>query len=902
MIVALLLVGSIFYILDQREATIETIPSLVEFEVFNPTQKGKKKTPEERALFDEARLMHEYYRQLNPLTGEVPLEAKIEEVNMSYQAPNTFAGRVPSATYTSRGPSNLGGRTRALAVDISDNTGNTMLAGGVSGGLYRTTDGGATWTKVSANNEIHNVTCIVQDPRAGNQNRWYYGTGESLGNSASFNGAFFFGQGIWESTDSGQTWSQIANTASTQESFDSRFDLVTNLAVNPTNGDVLAALAGRVSRYNGSTWTTELNNPSGSSTFVSDVVYTSTGRAYASFSGNQTSTIAGVWTSATGSGGWTRIAQTNTPPNWSAVGRIVLALAPSNNDILYALYANGNGGAIEADLWRYDNNLLTWTDYSSKLPDEGTTNLAGNDPFAIQGGYDLVVSVKPDDQDFVVIGGTNAYKIADIVNDATFTRIGGYRNELSYALYDSGGGDTHHPDIHALVFNPFNTSVLFTGTDGGIHRTDNINAATVAWNNINNDYRTYQYYHVAMDPLNGSDGVIGGAQDNGTTAGGTTFGLADATTMALILGGDGVAVGISRDNACVPFFEGFQNGTLFRTCPTFTNITPSGSGSQFVTYFYLDPDNNNALYYAGLNTLYRTTASTTVTSGTWTNMGSTSTITGTPTDRIQAMATTRGTYNAATSYLMIGGDRGGIYRLDDPQNAANISSAVDITPAGVTRTFPYICTGIAIHPTNPDIAMVTYANYGVNNIYVTSNATAASPTWTLVERNLASFSIRSAAIAEVAGDVFYYVGTARGLYATTDPTSVDWTIQSPNDIGFAVISSMAYRPSDNKLLIGTHGNGMYEASIFSLSSESFTENGDLNYYPNPVVSDINLVIEDQILANNPKYQVLDLTGKQVLNGSLDNQKVINVDGLSPGLYFVQLAANNQKFTAKFVKK
>ena len=82
--------------------------------------------------------------------------------------------RTTSSTYTSRGPTNLGGRTRAMAVDLSDATSNTILAGGVSSGLFRTTNGGASWTKVSSNGEIHNVTAIAQDPRVGFQNIWYY--------------------------------------------------------------------------------------------------------------------------------------------------------------------------------------------------------------------------------------------------------------------------------------------------------------------------------------------------------------------------------------------------------------------------------------------------------------------------------------------------------------------------------------------------------------------------------------------------------------------------------------------------------------------------------------------------------------------------------------------------------
>jgi len=76
------------------------------------------------------------------------------------------------------------------------------------------------------------------------------------------------------------------------------------------------------------------------------------------------------------------------------VGRIVLGIAPSDSDVVYALYANGNSGAIEADLWRYDVGLNSWTDFSSTLPDEPGGNLGGNDPFAVQGGYDLEVIIR----------------------------------------------------------------------------------------------------------------------------------------------------------------------------------------------------------------------------------------------------------------------------------------------------------------------------------------------------------------------------------------------------------------------------------------------------------------------------------------------------------------------------
>ena len=104
----------------------------------------------------------------------------------------------------------------------------------------------------------------------------------------------------------------------------------------------------------------------------------------------------------------------------------------------------------------------------------------------------------------------------------------------------------HHPDIHALVYDPNNANILFSGTDGGVHKTTDINVDQVAWQNLNNNYITYQFYHIAMDPTTGSNFVMGGAQDNGTKYGGTDVGLADNTTMHHYYGGDAVAVGVAR--------------------------------------------------------------------------------------------------------------------------------------------------------------------------------------------------------------------------------------------------------------------------------------------------------------------------------------------------------------------
>jgi hypothetical protein len=861
--------------------------------------KTKKKTQEERMLFSEERERHEFNMQKNPATGKIPLEEKEKEYLNALVAKQNAANRTTSSTYTSRGPTNLGGRTRAMAVDISDATSNTILAGGISSGLFRTTNGGASWTKVSSNGEIHNVSALAQDPRAGFQNIWYYGTGEWSGNSASL-GSAYRGLGVWKSTDSGVTWTQIAATSSTYESYDSYFDYIMALEVSPLNGDLMIAATGKIYRFDGTTMTIEVEESGGGAGWT-DVAINAAGVVYASIEG--TSPENGIYTSPTGNGSWTRIAQNGTPAAWSGSGRTVLASAPSDNNIIYVLYMN-NGGVFDADLWQYNAGTTTWTNYSSKLPDEVGGDLAGNDPFTAQGGYDLVVSVKPDNANFVVIGGSNAYKITDITNafETQFTRIGGYNNNLSYALYPN-----HHPDIHVLEFDPNNSSILFSGTDGGVHRTDNIAAGSIAWTSLNNNYQTYQFYHVAMDPTSGSNGVIGGAQDNGTNTGGTDLGYGDNTTMSSYYGGDGVAVAFGKRDGGLndQYFYGSQRGNARTNYGGFRSINPVPSGSTqnaFVTYFYLDPDNNDYLYFAGNTTqfgysdLYRTsnaaTITTTIDASNWIDMGDL------PSGaNIGSMATTRGTYSAS-SYLMIGGQNGDVYRLDDPQSKSDLTTAVTMVLPGVSAG-TYV-SGIAIHPTNPDIAMAVMANYGANSIYVTSNATTSSPTWTLAERNLSAHSVRSATITEVGAETIYFVGTARGLYSSADPINVDWDIEGTNEIGFAVISGLVYRPADKRMLIGTHGNGMWETTVENtLSVNDFELANKITLYPNPTQSELNFKTSFNI--NDASYSIIDVTGKTVNKGIISNGKV-DVSKLNSGLYFVNLDVNGVKQTLKFIKK
>lgn len=905
---------------DKRKPTLNLTTKKATYETKESYE--KEEDNENKAIAVEERWKHDFRMQMNPLTGKIPeLEKRKEFESAILQKQNAnFNARAESAII-SRGPSNLGGRTRAFKIDLSDATGNTILAGGVSSGVFRTTNGGQNWVKVSPFDEIHNVTTIAQDPREGFQNIWYYGTGELRGNSATRGGAFFKGNGIWKSVDGGISWEQIPVTDSSFENFDSTFDLITDMEVHPITGELFVATLDAIIRMTDTEVNHEIDVTTGNNSRWTDLEITSTGRVYAAIDARTSQR--GVYTSENGNGNWDRIANNGSPEGWNPARRITLALAPSNENYLYVLYDNGSSTrndpqAIEADIWRYDRSTNSWIDFSSKMPDEPNGDLAGNDPFSHQGSYDLVVSVKPDDENFVVIGGTNAYKISNIETSTMFQRIGGYISETSYGLYNKGGVD-HHPDIHAFAWDPNNPSILYSGTDGGVHRTDNINDADVTWTNINNDYLTYQYYYVTMLNIEGSDIVMGGAQDNGTTIGGLDVGFDNSSEMSVIFGGDGVSVGLAPieedgENNLYRYL-GVQNGPVYRVGPRngTTEITPIDNSipgspeeypSKFVTYFYLDPENPSTLYYASETTVLRLNSAETGNSNSWVEIGALPFQ-----EEVTVYEASKGAYDSESSYLLIGGENGRVYKLNDPINAENFNNASSVTPPGVftgnSNTSGQYVSSLAVHPTNKDIAMVTYSSYGsdIRNIFITFNMTARFPSWIEVENNLESHSVRAAAIAEVNEQTIFYVGTNRGLYRSSDPENENWSLVGGDIMGIPVISNLVYRNSDKKLLIGTHGNGMYEADLnnAALSTNSFNESPvELAVYPNPVIYKLNFASNDVALNDATKYTIYDIRGREIMSGNL-NRKSIDVSSLSSGNYVVKLLEGNKNYSKKFIK-
>jgi photosystem II stability/assembly factor-like uncharacterized protein len=796
----------------------------------------------------------EFKRMRDPVTNRIPDGIQAREMawvkNVPVRQNGLFNNALVANNYIPVGPTQNGGRTRAFAYDVRFNgtSNRVVISGGINGGIFRSTDGGATWTFVHPANEVRSVSSIVQDPRAGFQDTWYAGTGEAIGVSASIPAGFVLGNGLFKSTNNGLTWTKVDGTADDNPTNFTQFDVVNRLAIDPTNGNVYAAIQRRIVRSvdGGANWTEVLIGTLPASTVggFADIMVNNNGtRFYAAITGrNPDRSFVGVWTSPSGNAGsWTRIAGgitlgVDSVAGWRAYdntvaggdfaagwGRVTFALSRSNQNLMYVLYENGRSASAqepEADLFRCDMSTtpFTWTNVSAQLT--ARRNGSTDSYFEAQGGYNLVVGIHPTQPNIVFVGGVNLYRSTDGFSTASNTQfVGG----LSSNTYDDPD-NISHVDYHFLAFDPSNLNRMVTTSDGGLVVTDNAAATRISWRNLNNQYQTIQYYHVGINPTVGSRVYFGGCQDNSTTFRDTDgiFGglLPDSNDHYILVGGDGCQVGMSRRDGAgrQHLFAAAQEGQFFRMrlFPPFDNtlftaVKPAEAGrGEFITYFHLDEDNTDFLYYVSEDSLWRTGQSITVTQSTgWTRMdGVVNFIDG----NIFALATTRGPYSA-NSHLFIGTDNGRVYRLKDPQGASSALPPTDITPTGISPNT--VVSDIAVNPRNQDTMMVVVSNYNTNSIFWTGNATAASPTWQVVEGNIGLPSVRSCAVVAKKSGVEYYVGTTSGLFSTTaiSGTSTNWSRELGGPMNTAIVNSLAYRWQDNVLVVGTHGNGMFAAYI-----------------------------------------------------------------------------------------
>lgn len=348
------------------------------------------------------------------------------------------------------------GRLNTIAF-YKDNT-DTLYVGAPGGGIWKSTDGGASWVSKGDSLPNSGVSDIVIDPS--NPKVIYLATGDFYGsNNRSL--------GVLKSTDGGDSWKTTGLTFTLKQR-----DFVANLLIDPNNTNtVFATTKSNIKRTTdgGVTWK---NVHTDKDVVFSTIQYKmgSDSTLYA------TSDWGSLYKSVDNGTKWKIVSN---PSDF----RIALAQTPKNPNILLLLDSRG-GVKKSIDGGNKWDSLSTIKDYNSQL------------------GYNMVISISPIDEKLVLAGGINGYRSKD--GGATWeTYLDGYWGEGTPYFYV-------HSDHHEIAFVP-KTNKVFSLNDGGIFKGDA--SSDTAWKDLSAGLSITQYYNVSGTPKNESK-LIAGSQDN----------------------------------------------------------------------------------------------------------------------------------------------------------------------------------------------------------------------------------------------------------------------------------------------------------------------------------------------------------------------------------------------------
>ncbi len=316
---------------------------------------------------------------------------KLEQLKAAQKNRLIYAqARRNALNFVERGPGNVPGRTRALLVLPSDPAMNSWIAGAVGGGLWSTTNAGASWTNLTP--ELPSLAVSTMVISASDPNTMYVGTGESF---AGLSGAR--GDGVFKSMDGGLTWSQLTSTASNND-----FQNVNRIIVHPTDPDILLVCTSNdpnFSSFNSGI----LKSTDGGTSWVR--VFTGSRRVQQLVASPDSFNVlyatlnnGGVFKSTNQGDTWFS-SSTGMIPD----GRVEIAIAPSNSNRIYAS-VEGTISGSESDLYISEDAGANWSLVVEENNGENLDFLGG------QGNYDNSIVVHPYDEDIVYVGGVNLFK------------------------------------------------------------------------------------------------------------------------------------------------------------------------------------------------------------------------------------------------------------------------------------------------------------------------------------------------------------------------------------------------------------------------------------------------------------------------------------------------------------
>jgi uncharacterized protein (TIGR03437 family) len=650
------------------------------------------------------------------------------------------------------------GRIGAIAMDPRDS--KVLYLGAASGGVWKTTDAGETWTPLTDDQPSLATGAIAIDPA--NPDTVFVGTGE-----ATFSSSSYYGAGILKSTDAGASWRHIPGPWTRV-----RFG---GLVIHPRDSRIMLAgvSSGGIFRStdSGETWQAVLApTPTIAGTAVlfdpsdPNIAWAALGSTGGSSSnGIYRSTDAGrTWTLRSGQIG----SATGLPS--SGVGRISLAIALSNPSILYAAIQSSASSTFGQLLGVYKTTDagLTWR----RLNAANTCNG--------QCWYNLVLGVQPSNPDVVYFGTVQLQRSLD----------GG---ETWRTLGTGPNGQPIHVDHHVFTFTPDGTR-LFFGNDGGVWYTDDVDAPQVNFINRNSTLAITQFYGgmsiSAADPKIG----LAGTQDNSTQL------YTGQPVWQTVTCGDG---GWTAIDPGVPDFAytTCQNIDIRRTrsllTAGFTRVIhgiDTTDRVQFIPPFVMDPSKPNRLYF-GTFRLYRSDDA----GGLWTPVS----------DELgQASGTIRSIGIAASDpqVIYVGTNNGRVWLTRN--GGANWTLINNGVP---NRSV----TQIRVDPIDPETAYLTVGGFDSGHVFRTTNGGAS---WSDISGNLPNTPVTDILLDPDLVDTLY-IATDIGVLSSNDGGATWATLGSglPRVVSFSLVM---HRPT-RVLRVATHGRSIWEIEL-PLAGES----------------------------------------------------------------------------------
>ncbi len=733
-----------------------------------------------KVKMDSPNLFADFQRKIRTEFGssksKYPSSYKIKELAKARK--NSKLYKKNDLNFISRGPGNVGGRSRGVIIDPDDATANTWLVAAVGGGVWKTTDAGSTWKELTIDSGSLSASYMAMAPS--NHNIIYLGTGEGFGNLDALGG-----QGIWKSLDKGLTWSKLENTSSKS------FGIINRIIVDPTNPDIVLAVTssqdGDSGIYKsidgGVSWISKYSNPR----FIQQIINDPNNFAiqYATVYGY------GIMRSTDSGENWSKISNINE-------GRIELAISSVSTSRLYA--------SVSGNDWDGDDTNDKSEIYLSLDGGNQWDKLVSNVNFlGGQGWYDNAIIVDPFDENTFFVAGINIYKV----------KYNGGSSITVTTLTDNYGNNPAlhkgtHVDNHFFAITKLDESkgtFRLVGTnDGGVCYTDD---EGITFTQPITGFVTSQFY--GIDKANGKDLYIGGMQDNSCYA--SPINPSSDDNWKFAFGGDGFDVVWNyEDENKVMLTSQYNNIAITHSGIDklnqeiwFADVDNGSDNSPFFTKLAQSKHYSDLVFTYGENGVWRTEDF----GVNWTNIEMSSGYEG-------KSSTTDIKISLADSRIVWTG------------GSITINNSMFVS-TDFGKTFSQVAfstlakgslSGLATHPVEKNTAYALFSTYGNPKIVRTKDlgqtwedisGFESSETSTNGFPNVAVFDLL---VLPYGDHNTLWAGTEIGIFESTDD-GVSWHYLNN---GLPPVSVYDLLVVNDEVIIGTHGRGVWTVSLSELEN------------------------------------------------------------------------------------